>query len=51
MFKENEYLCSGFVPKKGQWEPEQALTPRIINNLKYGLMNVCSDPYPLRKGA
>ena len=44
------YLCSRFVPQKGQWEPEQALTPIIINHLKYGLINVCSDPYPPEKG-
>ena len=38
------------MPQKGQWEPEQALTPIIINHLKYGLINVCSDPYPPEKG-
>ena len=39
------------MPQKGRWEPEQASTLIIINHLKYGLVSVCSVPYPLRKGA
>ena len=40
-----------FCAPKGAREPEQASTLIIINHLKYGLVSVCSVPYPLRKGA